>query len=68
MTSGERLREVMREKGWSAKRLSRESGVAYTTITRMLRGDLNGQLYTWSLVCETIGVSMDEVVRDSASS
>lgn len=58
MTIGERLVQVMHERGYSITRLARESGIAYPTVKRMMQSTDSGYIYTLRRLCETMGVDL----------
>lgn len=63
-TTGDMLRRAMAERGFSKSRLSRESGVSYRTITRIMSGDRIGSLDTWTRVASAMGTTIDGITRN----
>lgn len=61
-TSGERLASKMQERGIGKRRLSRESGVSYRTVTRLMRGDMVGSVYTWARICRALSCRISDIV------
>lgn len=63
MTTGEILLQIMEEKNISKSELSRRTNISFDTITRMTRGNLNGSLYSWNIICNALGIKVDEVIN-----
>ena len=57
MNRGERLRRVIDEKGYNINKLSRESGVAYSTIDSMIKRDLkHASIDNVLKICRVLGI------------
>lgn len=65
MTTGERLTEVMEEKGVGVRELHRRTGVSVTTIRKLRAGHLEGSLLTWVLVSRALGVGVGFFTDDN---
>ena len=64
MTTGERLSEIMTEKGVSVRELARETGLSLASVRRLRRGRMEGNLYSWALVAKALGVSVDDFISE----
>lgn len=53
-----RLKELMKERGYSVNRLSRESGVAWTTIKNYFNSDCQPTIGTLDLLCKGLGITL----------
>jgi len=62
-STGERLERFMFDHGWTKKRLARESGVAISTVYRVLGGDWVGDIETWHRLAETMGTTITELTE-----
>lgn len=62
-----RLAELLEEKGWSAYRLAKESGIPQPTVYRLLsdRDDTDARISLRMLdkLCETLGCSVAELLE-----
>ena len=56
------LANTMQRKHVSIARLSRETGVSVATVKRLMKDNSKGNVYTWRLVANALGVSIDELV------
>lgn len=54
MNTNEWLKQVMRERGISKRQLAKQTGISYSTLTRMLNKPNAGNLQTWLIVCEAL--------------
>lgn len=62
--SGERLIEVMQERGFSINRLSAESGISGDTIRRMRKGNYVGYVDSWVRIANVMGVGLTDLLQD----
>jgi transcriptional regulator with XRE-family HTH domain len=60
---GERLRQVRRERALSQRDLSRTTGVAFDTISRLETGKQDAQPKTLRKLAEALGVKPKELMR-----
>ena len=60
---GERLRQVRRERALSQRDLSRMTGVAFDTISRLENGKQDAQPKTIRKLAEALGVEPKELLR-----
>lgn len=58
--TGSKLVELMRAKGVSKKRLSRESGVSEATLRRMCCGNMVGSMHSWALVLDALDADYND--------
>lgn len=58
--TGSKLIKLMREKGMSKKRLSRESGVSEATLRRMCCGNMVGSMHSWALVLDALDADYND--------
>ena len=56
-----KLASTMRRKGVSAYRLARETGLAESTVSRLMRGKCDGNLDSWRRIAACLGVTLDEI-------
>lgn len=63
MTQGDELRRIMQDRGVTIVELSEESGIARSTISRMLRSG-EGMLYSWRAVARVLGVKVSELIGE----
>ena len=56
------LANAMQRKHVSIARLSRETGLSVATVKRLMKDNSKGNVYTWRLVANALGVSIDELV------
>lgn len=68
MKRGEFLERMIKEKGFTIMSLSKESGVAYTTIRSMIERDLkNASINNVIKVCKTLGIKTDDLAQEEYS-
>lgn len=68
MSRGERLVEYMDAKGFNARDLSRESGVAYTTIRSMIERDLaNASIDNTIKICKALGIEVEDIIKEKTT-
>lgn len=63
-TTGERLAGEMEARGFSKRRLARESGVSYRTVCRIAAGDRVGSLDTWLRLAKTLGCDVSDLTGE----
>ena len=63
-TTGGRLADAMAGRGFSKRRLARESGVSYRTVCRVTSGDRVGSLDTWMRFADALGMEVSELIGD----
>lgn len=62
LTTGEALRRSMAACGYSSRQLSVESGVAESTIRRLMATDMTGNLATWTAILAVLGGDINEIL------
>ncbi|MED4916760.1 XRE family transcriptional regulator [Geobacillus thermodenitrificans] len=63
MDRGERLKNIIEEKGYSVMSLSRESGVPYTTIRSMIERNLtNASIDNVIKICRVLGIDVESLI------
>lgn len=65
MNRGEFLEKTIKEKGFTIMSLSKESGVAYTTIRSMIERNLkNASIDNVLKVCKVLGIKADDLSKE----
>ncbi len=64
MKIGEKIRNYRKQKKMTLEELSRKSGVALATLSRMETGKMPGTLRSHTSICEALGVSVSELYRE----
>jgi len=63
MDRGERLKNIIEDKGYSVMSLSRESGVPYTTIRSMIERNLtNASIDNVIKICRVLGIDVESLI------
>lgn len=57
----QRLRALVDAKGWTLYRLSKESGVAWSTVRNMFQRNTMPTTPTLEALCNSLGIGMDEL-------
>lgn len=66
MDRGERLKNIIEEKGYSVMSLSRESGVPYTTIRSMIERNLtNASIDNVIKICRVLGIDVESLIDNA---
>lgn len=60
-STGAKLLRYASEKGVSKYRLAEQTGLSYTTIERITKGDEIGQVHSWVLICRALGIDTGEL-------
>lgn len=55
------LNNAMKQRGWSLPRLAKESGVAYSTLWSMGRGERQPQVATVKKVADALGLAVTDL-------
>ena len=63
MTTGTRIRELRRKRGWSQERLGAMVGFSQSKISKIENGDWDS-LSDLRLIARALEVSIEELVRD----
>lgn len=68
MSRGERLSRFMKDRDFTARDLSRASGVPYTTIRSMIERDLNNASIDNTLkICKALNISVEDILENNSS-
>lgn len=59
MTLGERLKQELLKRGWTAYKLSQEIGVAPYVVSRWVHGVNDPTLFNAIMICDVLGISLD---------
>lgn len=59
MTLGERLKQELFKRGWTAYKLSQEIGVAPYVVSRWVNGVNDPTLFNAIMICDVLGISLD---------
>ena len=62
-----RIKELMLERGWSAYRLAKESGLAHSTIANIFTRNNLPTLPTLEAVCNAFGITLMQFFTDEDS-
>ena len=58
-----RLAEIMRNQGVTVKQLADSTGISESAIWRLRKGQRGGDVYTWLVIAERLGVPIEELVK-----
>ena len=64
MTTGERLSEIMTERGVSVRELARRTGLSLSAIRKLRGSHMAGNLYTWNEIAKALEVAVDYFIRE----
>ncbi|MGB2662216.1 MAG: XRE family transcriptional regulator [Candidatus Omnitrophota bacterium] len=64
MKIGKRLKALRKEKGMTLEDLSKKSGVALATLSRMENDKMTGTLPSHTKICKALGASLVELYRE----
>ena len=59
-----RIAEMMREKSVSVHELARRTGLSLSCIRRLRQCGTSGSIYTWKLIADALGVTVDELIGE----
>ena len=65
MDTHARLRQLLRERGWTEYRLSVECGLAQSTIGNILRRNTLPSIATLETICRGFGITMSQFFADA---
>lgn len=64
MATNEALSRLMDERGVSVRDLARATGLSLASVRRLRAKDMSGNLHTWVLVADALGVKVDDVLKE----
>ena len=64
MDTHSRLRQLMTERGWTAYRLAKESGLSESTLANIFKRNAVPSISTLEAVCAAFGISLAQFFAD----
>ena len=64
MDAAEKIKEMMKQRGWSAYRLAKQSGLSETTIANLIRRNTVPSIPTVEAICNGFGISLSQFFSD----
>ena len=64
MDTHSRLRQLMAERGWTAYRLAKESGLSESTLANIFKRNTVPSIATLEAVCSAFGISLAQFFAD----
>ncbi len=61
MNTNEWLKQKMCERNISKRQLAKQTGISYSTLTRMLNEPNTGNLRTWQIVCDALDANLQDL-------
>jgi len=58
MNTHDRLEQLMRERGWSMYKLSKESGLSESTIRNLFKRNTTPSIETLKIICKSFGITL----------
>ncbi len=65
MNTHARLRQLLRERGWTEYKLSKECGLSQSTIGNIFRRNTVPSIATLETICKGFGVTMSQFFADT---
>lgn len=65
MDTHARLRQLLRERGWTEYKLSKACGLAQSTIGNIFRRNTDPSLVTLETICKGFGITMSQFFADA---
>ncbi len=59
-----RLRELLKERGWTEYRLAKECGLSESTIHNIYRRNATPSIYTLEIICHGFGITLSQFFAD----
>ena len=56
----ERIEQLMKQRGWTAYRLSKESGLSQSTLAHVFRRDSEPTISTLETICGAFGITLSQ--------
>lgn len=60
----ERIKQIMKVRGWSEYRLAKESGVPQSTISNIFNRNYQPSIASLELVCKSFGITLAQFFAD----
>ena len=60
MDTQERLRQLLKERGWSEYRLAKNSGLSESTIANIYRRNTVPSIATLEMICKGFGITLSQ--------
>ena len=60
MDATEKIKEMMKQRGWSAYRLAKQSGLSETTIANLIRRNTVPSIPTVEAICNGFGITLSQ--------
>lgn len=64
MDATEKIKELLAQRGWTAYRLSKNSGLAESTITNILKRNTVPSIPTLEAICKGFGITISQFFAD----
>ena len=64
MDTHSRLRQLMAERGWTAYRLAKESGLSESTLANIFKRNTVPSISTLESVCSAFGISLAQFIAE----
>ena len=64
MDATEKIQEMMKQRGWSAYKLAKQSGLSETTIANLIRRNTVPSIPTVEAICNGFGISLSQFFSD----
>ena len=63
----DRLKALMRQRGWTAYRLAKETGLSSSTIANMFRRNTIPSIPTLEMICNAFGITLSQFFADESN-
>ena len=63
----DRLREMMKDRGWSEYRLAKEAQLSQSTITNIFHRDTIPSIPTLKIICDAFGITLSQFFDEDRS-
>ena len=64
MDATEKIKQLLKQRGWSAYRLAKESGLSDSTIANIIKRNAVPSVTTLEAICKGLGVTMSQFFSD----
>ena len=64
MDATEKIQEMMKQRGWSAYKLAKQSGLSEATIGNLIRRNTVPSIPTVEAICKGFGISLSQFFSD----